>query len=182
MEENHPFCNGLRVYRSKVWKEGELFPFNQYLSRLRPGALTVFGCGAPYGNTAIVDVKGDVYPCIYLVGIKRFHLGNITDESYPNKRVLQSMCDYLHVDHLEDCKSCPWRYICGGGCPLGRLTVLNNPMASANVREYSKQITCNYTKKIIELLLWEKAREAAAQLVKNLGIGVASGGGHAIHC
>lgn len=171
-----------KVYKSKVWQEGELFPFNQYASRFRPGALTVFGCGAPYGNTAIVDVNGDVYPCIYLVGIKRFYLGNITNESYPNRKLLRWMRDYLHVDHLEDCQLCSWRYICGGSCPLGRLTILNNPQAGPKVVNYCKKITCEYTKNLMELLLWEKAQETASNLIKNLKMSEAVGTANIIPC
>jgi uncharacterized protein len=171
-----------KVYLSKVWDQEQLFPFNHYASRLAPGDGTVFGCGAPYGNTAIVDVNGDVYPCIYLVGIKRYHLGNITNESYPNRNLLYWMRDYLHVDHLEDCKSCPWRYICGGGCPLGRLTVLNNPLATPKVLTYCKKITCDYTKKIMEILMWEKAQETAANLMGNFKMSEAIGVGPIIHC
>jgi uncharacterized protein len=156
-----------KVYRSNVWPVEALFPFNQYLSRLCPGTKMVVGCGAPYGNTAIVDAAGDVYPCIYLVGIKRFCLGNINDESYPKKDLIRWMYDYLHVDHMEECQSCSWRYICGGGCPLGRLTVINNPKATDKVKRYSKQITCKYTKTILELLIWDKAQESASTLWKN---------------
>ena len=122
----------------------------------------------PNGNTAIVDVNGEVYPCIYLVGIKRFYLGNILNDSYPNKDLLAWMRDYLHVDRLEDCQTCAWRYICAGGCPLGRLTILNNPLTTPKVVAYCKEITCEYTKKIMELLLWDKATETAAKFIGNL--------------
>ena len=154
------------AYRAKVWKVGELYPFNQYAPRLVSGARTILGCGAPHGSTVIVDVNGDVYPCIYLVGIRRFHMGNIMNESYPNRSLLRWMCDHLHVDHMEDCRSCPWRYVCGGGCPLGRLTVLNNPMATEHVRAYWKRISCEYTKKIMELVLWDRAEGAAFSLLE----------------
>ena len=75
------------VYRSKVWKTGELVPFSQYAPRFRPGCLTVVGCGAACGNVPAVCANGDVYPCIYLVGIKRFHLGNIMDAGYSGREL-----------------------------------------------------------------------------------------------
>jgi len=149
-----------KVYKSKVWNVEELFPFNQYVPRLCQGAMMVVGCGAPYGNAVVVDVDGDVYPCSFLVGIKKYCLGNIKG-TYPKRDLTRRMFESLQVDHLEDCKSCPWRYMCGGGCPLGRLTILNNPKASAKVRRYCKHITCNYTRTILELLMWDKAREAS---------------------
>ena len=124
------------VYRSKLWKAGELFPFNQYASKLRAGSATVVGCGAAHGNVPAVNANGDVYPCIYLVGIKRFYLGNIMDASYPKRDLLAQLYDELQVDHLEDCRQCAWRYLCSGSCPLGRLTVSNNPLATAQVKTY----------------------------------------------
>jgi uncharacterized protein len=168
----HKIIKGMTdVYKSKVWGEEDLFPFNQYASRLIPGRRMFLGCGAPYGNTPVVDINGAVYPCIYLVGIKRYYMGNIMNESYPNKNLLQSMFYDLHVDYREDCKSCAWRYLCGGSCPLGRLTVFNNPAASDKVTTYCKIISCEYTKKMIELLLWDKAQEAAQNLLENQGVG-----------
>ncbi len=150
------------IYRSKVWNDEELYPFNLYAARLRIGATSVLGCGLPCGNTPVVDVNGDVYPCIYLVGIKRFYAGNVMNESYPNRELHQRLYDHLHVDHMEDCKACPWRYLCGGGCPLWRLTVLDNPAVTESVMRYSRAMACDYTKTIIELLLWDKAQEIAS--------------------
>jgi len=71
----------------------------------------------------VVDVRGHVFPCIYLVGIKRFSMGNMMNGTYPNRALLKRMYDRLHVDRMAECASCPWRYLCGGGCPLWRLTV-----------------------------------------------------------
>jgi len=150
------------VYRSKVWKTGELVPFNQYASRFRPGCPTVVGCGAACGIVPAVCANGDVYPCIYLVGIRRFHLGNIMNADYPKRELLERLYDELHVDHLEDCRQCSWRYICGGSCPLGRLTVSNNPLASAGVKTYCRKIRCDFSKSVLELLLWEKADETVS--------------------
>jgi uncharacterized protein len=108
----------------------------------------------------VVDINGDVYPCIYIVGLERFYLGNIADESYPNNDVLDSMMDLLHVDNRDDCRSCTWRYLCSGGCPVGKLIVMDNPRASKTVRKYTKDINCYYTRSVLELLLWEMAEDA----------------------
>ena len=156
------------LYERKIWPEGDLYPFNQYAARIRPGSGTVLGCGVPCGNTVIVDVNGDAYPCIYLVGIRKFHLGNIMHGDYPNKKLLKHLYDSLHVDRLEDCRNCSWRYLCGGGCPLWRLTVVDNPRASGSIIDYCRGISCEYTRRIIELLLWDKARESASSLMHNL--------------
>jgi uncharacterized protein len=173
--------NGLKaVYKSKIWKSEELHPFNQYASRFMPGARMPLGCGAPYGNTPVVDVNGDVYACIYLVGVREFYLGNIMNGSYPDKGVLGWMYDYLHVDNFEDCRSCPWRYLCGGGCPVGRLTVLRNPAVSKRVAAYFEQIRCECTRELMELVLWDMARESASSLLKEHNAGETIE--HTIHC
>ncbi len=161
--------NGMiQVYESKTWEEGKLYPFNQYAERFRSEARMALGCGAPFGNTPIVDVNGDVYPCIYLVGMRRFHMGNIMSEDYPHIKIVQKMYDGLHVDRMDDCKACSWRYMCGGGCPLWRLTVQNNNRASAGVIRYCKGMSCDYTKRIIEVVLWDKAKETASKLMDDL--------------
>ena len=72
------------IYESKLWNEADLYPFNTYAPRLMSGSRTVQGCGAPYGNTPVIDVDGDVYPCIYIVGIEKFYMGNIMDGTFPD--------------------------------------------------------------------------------------------------
>ncbi len=150
-----------KIYKSKIWDTSQLFPFSTYIGKVSPGARMVVGCGAPYGNTPVVDVNGDVYPCIYLVGLKRFFIGNILDDNYPDTEVLDAMMDLLHVDNMEGCRECKWRYLCSGGCPVGKLIVMDNPNASKNVIQYTKKINCNYTKAVLEVLLWEMAEDAA---------------------
>lgn len=171
-----------KVYKSRTWETKDLFPFNVYASHVRNGSRTVMGCGAPYGNTPVVDVNGDVYPCIYLVGIKRFYMGNILDESYPDNNILDRMMDSLHVDNMEECRECGWRYICGGGCPVGKLTVFDNPMANRKAVKYCQSIRCDYTKKVIELLLWDLAGEAASAVKKEINDGIPVAIDNTIHC
>lgn len=157
--------NGMsQVYGSKLWNESNLYPFNTYAPRLMSGSRTVQGCGAPYGNTPVVTINGDVYPCIYLVGIRRFYMGNIMDGTFPDINVLQSLYDHLHVDNSNGCKSCSWRYMCSGACPMGRLMVLDNPNTSQKARTYCERLRCDYTRRIFELILWKKGQEAASFL------------------
>jgi uncharacterized protein len=159
----------IKVYRSGVWKCEELFPFNLYAQRLRPGTMTVLGCGLPFGNTPVVGASGDVFPCIYLVGIKRYFIGNMMDGTYPNKELLKRLYTQLHVDHMEKCGDCSWRYMCGGGgCPLWRLTVLDNPAVTQSTIDYCSEAACGYTKTLMEALLWDKARKSATQLTESL--------------
>lgn len=76
------------------------------------------------------------------------------------------MLNLIHVDLNAECRGCRWRYLCGGGCPVLRLTVLENPGASRTVVNYCRGIYCEYSRKILEILLWRKAEDAAARLEK----------------
>lgn len=152
------------VYHSGIWDLNQLYPFSMLQSNVRCGANVTMGCGAPSGSTPVIQANGDVYPCIYLVGMKRFFMGNVLEKIPQPEDRYDWMMTSLHVDHLEDCRACNWRYICGGSCPMLRFTVLSNPAASAGVIAYTRGIMCDYSKKVFELLLWEKAGESAASL------------------
>jgi uncharacterized protein len=151
------------AYRSGVWASRDLYPFNAFASRVGGGAKVTQGCGAPYGMTPVVQCDGSVYPCIYLVGMPRFLLGNVMDGDFPKAGVCDWMVDALHVDHLAACRGCQWRYMCGGNCPMLRFTVLENGDVTARVAEYTRSIMCDYPRRVFELLLWEKGRDAAAK-------------------
>ena len=156
---------GLRaLYDSRIWSSERLFPFSVFANKVRPGTRITMGCGAPLGNTPVVDANGDAYPCIYLMGIKRFYMGNVMEQEWVDYAMLEDMQRLLYVDHLEACRDCKWRYLCGGGCPVSRLTVLNNPGCTEKVKNYCSMISCEYTRKILELLFWELAEEADSAL------------------
>lgn len=155
---------GLReLIESNVWEKEMIFPLNGFLQRIRPGNRNVWCCGAPHGNTPVLDVNGDVYACIYLVGIKRYRLGNVLlDDEYPDEKTINMMLDVINIDNVDECKSCNLRYICGGGCPVGRFIIKGNPLADDEIIEYTKNIACKINKAMIEESLWyfaEKARD-----------------------
>jgi uncharacterized protein len=150
------------VFHGGLWNPEQLYPFNQHALRFQPGAGGAVGCGAPYGNTPVVAANGDVYPCIYLVGQRQFYAGNVLAGTYPDWEVLRRIYRASHVDEIEDCRQCNWRYLCCGGCPVARLTVTNNPLASDGVRAYCRQTRCDFTKGVLELLLWRRATEATS--------------------
>ena len=151
------------LYDCNEWELSRLFPFSSYTGNIAPGHRCVVGCGAPYGNTPVVDVNGDVYPCIYLVGMPAYRIGNIMEGTYPQTGVLQEMGDELHVDRRADCKGCNWRYLCGGGCPVQRLIVKGREeKLTPRARAYCENLTCDYTRKILTILLWDAAQKADA--------------------
>lgn len=81
------------------------------------------------------------------------------------------MREAVSIDTRPDCVTCPYRKLCGGGCPVGLVSVARNPLASEAVKRYSAQMTCATAKTAIEELLWLVAREGARE---NAGDGRAS--------
>lgn len=73
-----------------------------------------YPCSAGRGNVC-VDVNGNIYLCHRLVGVERFLLGNVTDDTY-NFKWTEFIKSKLNVDIIKKCKKCWARYICGGGC------------------------------------------------------------------
>lgn len=155
-----------KIFHSHMMDYETIFPFSTFTQNLAPMNWGVVGCGTPYGTTPVVDVQGDVYPCIYLMGIKRYFMGNVLDGSFPDLSGCHRMLDLMYVDLTDECKDCRWRYLCGGGCPVLRLTVLENTRASDTIVNYCRGIYCDYSRKILELLLWRKGEEAATRLGK----------------
>ncbi len=159
-----------QFFASNLYPYQETYPFSTFVSNVTPGSRMEVGCGAPLGSTQVVDVHGDVYACIYLVGIERFHLGNVLDGSYPNLAPCERLLSLLHVDLNAECQACSWRYLCGGGCAVMRLPVLENLQTSQTLKDYCKGIYCEYSRKILELLLWRKAEEAEANWQSENGL------------
>ena len=69
-------------------------------------------------NEISISPTGDVYPC-QLLHVDEFLAGNIHERSikdiYRDAPALHR-CSSLDVDHIEKCRDCAIRYICGGAC------------------------------------------------------------------
>jgi uncharacterized protein len=72
----------------------------------------------------------------------------------------------LHVDNLKECRACPWRYACGGGCPVMKLAPLAGVAKSPRAMEYGRRINCDLTRAVLEELLWEKADEVKTSVAQ----------------
>lgn len=92
-------------------------------------------CGAGNGLVSI-DSNGDLYPC-QTMHRPELLCGNVFETSLrqviEESPLLKNVRD-MTVDRLEDCPTCPMRYICSGGCRMeaytreNRLTARNRDM------------------------------------------------------
>lgn len=122
-------------------------PSNVIATRMLRGEFVVYGCGMILGNTGVVDHDGTVYPCIYFVGQEAFRLGSISDpgnvlsqENY--QQFFDTYAPQLHVDNLEECRSCPIRYLCGAGCSIRFLSLKGDDEWTRRARRYFLEINC----------------------------------------
>jgi uncharacterized protein len=146
----------LKLRRADKGAKRNLFPFNDFLAEIHPGERQTFACGAPGGATFVARANGDIYPCIYLVGQQQYRIGNVGAGTL-DFRPLEEMRAALHVDQRDDCRTCAWRYVCGGGCPVLYLARNNGAADHPKVAEYSRRITCELSQAIIADMLWELA-------------------------
>ncbi len=77
-----------------------------------------YPCGA--GRTYIaVDPQGHVAPCHMLLDSPQAKVTHVSDIHLLERvRAAVHVLRNPAVDEKSRCRTCPWRYICGGGCPL----------------------------------------------------------------
>jgi uncharacterized protein len=72
-------------------------------------------CGAGRDQLAF-DTNGDIYPCDYLVGTRRFRIGNVARDTAQNMAASSIMAKLRRQtvsSRLKQCRDCPWLSICG---------------------------------------------------------------------
>ncbi len=74
-----------------------------------------------WGDEVVLDSKGDMYPCLYVIGQKKYLLGNI-DEKKNSKELLKP----LAVTEMDKCETCWARYLCGGTCHYNSIISRNS--------------------------------------------------------
>lgn len=102
-----------------------------------------------WGNTIIIDNKGDLYPCLGLIGNPQFCFGN-----YTNNIKYEEISKIKYVDNLTECKNCWAKYLCGGACHFYAYSEKKDINSKS-------EIECLYRKGLIErsLSLYTKLYE-----------------------
>ena len=67
-------------------------------------------------NYLVINQRGEVAKC--QTDITRIVTTIQADDPLEEIRSEQSGMQAIDVDHKEGCRTCTWRYWCGGGCPL----------------------------------------------------------------
>jgi len=156
------FADGLLdVLKSGIYKINDISPISEMLRDLLIRE-NLCCCGAPFGNTPVVDVNGDIYPCIYYVGLERLKIGNVQDPDNLNLAPLHWLSEKTDIDRNESCGDCEYRFLCHGGCPASWITAQASGLSTPEAIGYGRSVACAVKKTIIPFLLW--------YLVENPGV------------
>lgn len=169
------YLSGLQqILFNKVWGIDKIFPLNEYIRKIGNNNINNCNCGAPYGNTPTIDVNGNMYPCIYWVGMPKFLAGNVFDEGdLSNISLCHDLQNKLNVENRNDCKNCKWKYICGGGCAVNYVPLLykfeNFNKIDPIIRKYMLKFSCKLSSGCLSIVLWDQIHKKNFDL-KNIKI------------
>jgi radical SAM protein with 4Fe4S-binding SPASM domain len=94
------------------------------------------------GKKLVVDVRGDIYPCVLMMG-EEFRLGNAFEQSLVEVIQAEQMVCFCKAlsdrkEKIEECAVCLWKNLCQAGC-MGQ--ALDNRGTL-----WSTDVFCNYRK------------------------------------
>lgn len=121
------------------------------------------GCGMLRGEVS-VDPFGWVFPCQSL-HYEPFRLGNILDQDLGEilkSSIANTLRESGHVDSIETCNECGYRYICGGGCRAIAYARFGDIKAHNGVDCARFQTECQRRLKILSKMDWPEIREIDA--------------------
>ncbi len=73
------------------------------------------GCEARFKNFFVISTKGEIYPCEYVIGNKKYIIGNIKDNNIHIRDCIWSIPKII-----DDCDKCVLLPICLGSCSAKR--------------------------------------------------------------
>ncbi|MBF0425203.1 MAG: radical SAM protein [Magnetococcales bacterium] len=152
------FAAGLTaVYAARLWPVENLHPFSEYNRRLRPGYRMGLACDAALGRHPVVTADGEIFSCPYLVNQGRFAMGDLATGDFPKPEAVKVMTDLILAwEQRQNCRSCGYRYLCGGGCSLGAFAATGKKLPPRKVLDDMDAINCATTRSCVEALLWDR--------------------------
>ena len=99
-----------------------------------------YNCDAAIGKFIAITPDGDIYPCQMLIGIEKFKIGNVMEQSYTP----------FYAEHVDktSCKDCWLKYYCGGGC-FALAYLVNGDMKLREIEDI-----CERTKELFKIAVY----------------------------
>lgn len=102
-----------------------------------------------WGTEVVLDSKGDMYPCLYVIGDEKYLLGNISE-----RKSASDVLKPILVNQLDKCPSCWARYLCGGTCHynsiVNKKSVYEKDDLECEIRQFVITESINFLIKLIE--------------------------------
>lgn len=143
----------LKLIRKPPFPLNKMQPIHSLMLRIQKTSFYPFSCGMASGTTPIIDVNGDIFPCLYYIR-PSYKLGNVLNNDSFND--LSFFCNQLENKsyvYLPRCRDCSVKFICKGGCPVkfDLYENLNNP--NINIDSFYN-LSCTHTKKLIDEIIY----------------------------
>lgn len=137
-------------------RNGKKFNFFHFMLDLDQGPCAIKrlrGCGC--GNEYVaVTPDGDIYPCHQFVGIEKFKMGNLYEDTFDTE--MKSEFANAHIYTKPECRECWAKFYCSGGCNA------NNYLYADDIHNAHK-FSCQLEKKRLECAIMLKAARLDAQ-------------------
>lgn len=123
----------------KLWSEhferGEyrsIKLFDDLINLLTDGRCSACGLTGQCMPQIVVEADGSVYPCDFYA-LDEYRAGNLAESSIEEIYCQKTMTEFQTrpTGTLALCEECPYRPICGGGCPRMRREVCGSPDAKS---------------------------------------------------
>ena len=122
-----------------------------------------------WNEDTIFDSDGDIYPCDYFIGNRKYLRGNIASTS------VKDVCEgKLLVDERGNCKDCWCKYLCGGTCFYNSLKNMDDislpDPVECKLSKAMKEMSVRFVHKLIDsgVDLFEFARRIGFEVDENL--------------
>ena len=122
-----------------------------------------------WNEDTIFDSDGDIYPCDYFIGNRKYLRGNISSTK------VQDVCEgKLLVDERGNCKDCWCKYLCGGTCFYNSLKNMDDislpDPVECKLSKAMKEMSVRFVHKLIDsgIDLFEFARRIGFEVDENV--------------
>ena len=122
-----------------------------------------------WNEDTIFDSDGDIYPCDYFIGNRKYLRGNISSTK------VQDVCEgKLLVDERGNCKDCWCKYLCGGTCFYNSLKNMDDisvpDPVECKLSKAMKEMSVRFVHKLIDsgVDLFEFARRIGFEVDENV--------------
>jgi uncharacterized protein len=137
----------------KRHKESKGFNFFHFMLDLDHGPCVVKrlkGCGSGHEYLAVTP-EGDLYPCHQFVGMEKFKMGNVNNDTTIDMAIREQFVKQT-IYSKPECRECWARFFCSGGCAA-------NAWQFNNCLDKPYSIGCELERKRVECALWAKVME-----------------------